>query len=83
MQRIYVYLYQVYVAASAVFGLEAQLGDLEECARSISRETTEEELSQLEEQVASAAAQVQQSELQVCTVSVLCSSTLLLLERCS
>ncbi|XP_060788166.1 rab effector MyRIP isoform X3 [Neoarius graeffei] len=59
----------VYVAASAVFGLEAQLGDLEECARSISRETTEEELSQLEEQVASAAAQVQQSELQVSDIA--------------
>ncbi|XP_026792137.3 rab effector MyRIP isoform X4 [Pangasianodon hypophthalmus] len=58
----------VYVAASAIFGLEAELGDLEECARSISGETTEEELSQLEEQVASAAAQVQQSELQPQTI---------------
>ncbi|XP_026792134.3 rab effector MyRIP isoform X1 [Pangasianodon hypophthalmus] len=59
----------VYVAASAIFGLEAELGDLEECARSISGETTEEELSQLEEQVASAAAQVQQSELQVSDIA--------------
>ncbi|XP_046708420.1 rab effector MyRIP isoform X3 [Silurus meridionalis] len=59
----------VYVAASAVFGLEAELGDLEMCARSISGETTEEELSQLEEQVASAAAQVQQSELQVSDIA--------------
>ncbi|GAA6108444.1 rab effector MyRIP isoform X3 [Tachysurus ichikawai] len=59
----------VYVAASAVFGLEAELGDLEECARSISGDTTEEELSQLEEQVASAAAQVKQSELQVTDIA--------------
>ncbi|KAF5904077.1 rab effector MyRIP-like isoform X1, partial [Clarias magur] len=59
----------VYVAASAVFGLEAELGDLEECARSISGETTEEELSHLEEQVASAAAQVQQSDLQVSDIA--------------
>ncbi|KAM9500671.1 rab effector MyRIP isoform 2-T2 [Clarias gariepinus] len=59
----------VYVAASAVFGLEAELGDLEECARSISGETTDEELSHLEEQVASAAAQVQQSELKVSDIA--------------
>ncbi|XP_062849045.1 rab effector MyRIP [Trichomycterus rosablanca] len=59
----------VYVAASAVFGLEAELGDLEECARSISGETTEGELVHLEEQVASAAAQVQQSELQVTDIA--------------
>ncbi|XP_053537333.1 rab effector MyRIP isoform X4 [Ictalurus punctatus] len=59
----------VYVAASAVFGLEAELGDLEECARSISGETKEEELSHLEEQVASAAAHVQQSELQVSDIA--------------
>lgn len=71
------------MAASAVFGLEAELGDLEECARSISGETTEEELSQLEEHVASAAAQVHQSELQVCYASVWCSSILLLLEYCN
>ncbi|TSK82161.1 Rab effector MyRIP [Bagarius yarrelli] len=59
----------VYVAASAVFGLEAELGDLEECARSISGDTTEEELSQLEEQVASAAAQIHQSERQVTDIA--------------
>ncbi|XP_027024790.2 rab effector MyRIP isoform X4 [Tachysurus fulvidraco] len=59
----------VYVAASAVFGLEVELGDIEECARSISGHTTEEELSQLEEQVASAAAQVKQSELQVTDIA--------------
>lgn len=81
MHRIYIYDYQVYVAASAVFGLEAELGDLEECARSISGETKEEELSHLEEQVASAAAHVQQSELQVRYSSVLYSCTLLLLEH--
>ena len=56
---------QVYLAASAVYGLEGALGDLEECARSISSGTTDTELSFLEDQVATAAAQVQHSELQV------------------
>ncbi|KAG9348020.1 hypothetical protein JZ751_004040 [Albula glossodonta] len=42
-----------------------ELGDLEECARAISSSTTEKELAFLEDQVASAAAQVQQSELQI------------------
>ena len=56
---------QVYLAASAVYGLEGALGDLEECARSISSGTTDTELAFLEDQVATAAAQVQQSELQV------------------
>ncbi|KAL7876293.1 hypothetical protein AOLI_G00112560 [Acnodon oligacanthus] len=59
----------VYVAASAVFGLEAELGDLEECARSISGATSEGELAHLEEQVASVAAHVQQSELQVSDIA--------------
>ncbi|KAF7668434.1 hypothetical protein LDENG_00014580 [Lucifuga dentata] len=59
----------VYVAAGAVFGLEAELGDLEECARSISGATSDMELSFLEEQVASAAAKVQQSELQIFNIS--------------
>ncbi|XP_073705070.1 rab effector MyRIP isoform X2 [Garra rufa] len=59
----------VYVAAGTVYGLEAELGDLEECARSISGSTTEGELAHLEDQVASAAAQVQQSELQVLDIS--------------
>ncbi|XP_016309989.1 rab effector MyRIP-like isoform X3 [Sinocyclocheilus anshuiensis] len=59
----------VYVAAGTVYGLEAELGDLEECARSISGSTTESELSHLEDQVASAAAQVQQSELKVLDIS--------------
>ncbi|XP_067220025.1 rab effector MyRIP isoform X2 [Chanodichthys erythropterus] len=48
----------VYVAAGTVYGLEAELGDLEECARSISGSTTERDLAHLEDQVASAAAQV-------------------------
>ncbi|CAM4591512.1 unnamed protein product [Leuciscus chuanchicus] len=59
----------VYVAAGTVYGLEAELGDLEECARSIGGSTTERELAHLEDQVASAAAQVQQSELQVSDIS--------------
>ncbi|KAK2900890.1 hypothetical protein Q8A67_009005 [Cirrhinus molitorella] len=59
----------VYVAAGTVYGLEAELGDLEECARSISGSTTDSELAHLEDQVASAAAQVQQSELQVLDIS--------------
>ncbi|XP_067309690.1 rab effector MyRIP isoform X2 [Pseudorasbora parva] len=48
----------VYVAAGTVYGLEAELGDLEDCARSISGSTTERQLAHLEDQVASAAAQV-------------------------
>ncbi|KAI7809730.1 putative rab effector MyRIP, partial [Triplophysa rosa] len=59
----------VYVTAGTVFGLEAELGDLEECARSISASTSEGELAHLEDQVASAAAQVQQSELQVLDIA--------------
>ncbi|XP_051556615.1 rab effector MyRIP isoform X2 [Myxocyprinus asiaticus] len=59
----------VYVAAGTVYGLEAELGDLEECARSISGSTSERELAHLEDQVASAAAQVQQSELQVSDIA--------------
>ncbi|KAJ8277615.1 hypothetical protein GJAV_G00077570 [Gymnothorax javanicus] len=55
----------VYLAAGTVYGLEGELGDLEECARAISSSTTEKELAYLEDQVASAAAQVQQSELQI------------------
>ncbi|CAM9294895.1 unnamed protein product [Lampetra planeri] len=54
----------VYLAAGAVYGLEGALGDLEQCARSISSTTTDTDLAFLEDQVASAAAQVQQSELQ-------------------
>lgn len=56
---------QVYVAAGSVYSLEAELSDLEECARGICSSTSDMELSFLEEQVAAAAAKVQQSELQV------------------
>lgn len=56
---------QVYLTAGAVYGLEGTLGDLEHCARSISSGTTDTELAFLEDQIATAAAQVQQSELQV------------------
>lgn len=56
---------QVYMAAGSVFGLEEELSDLEECARGICSSTSDMELSYLEEQVASAAAKVQQSDLQV------------------
>lgn len=59
----------VYVSAGTVYGLEAELGDLEECARGISGATSESELAFLEDQVASAAAQVQQSDLQVSDIA--------------
>ena len=48
-----------------MYSLETELSDLEECARAVSNATSDKELSFLEEQVASAAAKVQQSELQV------------------
>ncbi|MED6263694.1 hypothetical protein CHARACLAT_007039, partial [Characodon lateralis] len=54
----------VYVAAGSVYSLEAELSDLEECARGICSSTSDMELSFLEEQVAAAAAKAQQSELQ-------------------
>lgn len=53
------------MAAGTAYGLEAELNDLEECARAISSTTSDMELSFLEEQVASAAAKVHQSDLQV------------------
>ncbi|XP_038151922.1 rab effector MyRIP-like isoform X2 [Cyprinodon tularosa] len=59
----------VYVAAGSVYSLEAELGDLEECAKEISSSTSDMELSYLEEQVAAAAAKVQQSEQQICDIS--------------
>ncbi|XP_073347923.1 uncharacterized protein myripa isoform X3 [Pagrus major] len=59
----------VYVAAGTVYSLESELSDLEECARGICSGTSDMELSFLEEQVASAAAKVQQSELQICDIS--------------
>lgn len=48
-----------------MYGLEAELSDLEECARAVGSSTSDVELSFLEEQVASAAAKVHQSDLQV------------------
>ncbi|KAK5919774.1 hypothetical protein CgunFtcFv8_023639 [Champsocephalus gunnari] len=59
----------VYVAAGEVFSLEAELGDLAEVARGVCSDTPGLELSFLEEQVASAAARVQQSELQISDIS--------------
>ncbi|XP_041847752.1 rab effector MyRIP-like isoform X2 [Melanotaenia boesemani] len=59
----------VYVAAGSVYSLEAELSDLEECARGICSSTSDMELSFLEEQVAAAAAKVHQSELQICDIS--------------
>ncbi|XP_069368160.1 rab effector MyRIP isoform X1 [Paralichthys olivaceus] len=58
----------VYLAAGAVYGLEGALGDLEQCARSISSGTTDTDLAFLEDQVATAAAQVQQSEIQISNI---------------
>lgn len=58
-------LLQVYVAAGTVYSLEGELQDLEECARGASSATSDLELSYLEEQVATAAGKVKQSELQV------------------
>ncbi|XP_034038508.1 rab effector MyRIP-like [Thalassophryne amazonica] len=59
----------VYIAAGTVCSLEEELSDLEECARAISSNTSDMELYFLEEQVATAAAKVQQSELQICDIS--------------
>ncbi|XP_029581891.1 rab effector MyRIP-like [Salmo trutta] len=59
----------VYVVAGTAYGLEAELGDLEECARAIGGATSDLELSYLEEQVATASAQVQQSDLQVSEIA--------------
>ncbi|XP_061569318.1 rab effector MyRIP isoform X2 [Cololabis saira] len=58
----------VYLTAGAVYGLEGALGELEQCARGINCSTTDTELAFLEDQVATAAAQVQQSELQVSNI---------------
>ncbi|XP_068160102.1 rab effector MyRIP [Antennarius striatus] len=58
----------VYLTAGAVYGLEGTLGDLEHCARNISSGTSDTELAFLEDQVATAAAQVQQSELQISNI---------------
>lgn len=56
---------QVYLTASTVYGLEGQLTNLEDAARKINSVTAEPELADLEDQVATAAAQVHHAELQV------------------
>ncbi|XP_045066483.1 rab effector MyRIP [Coregonus clupeaformis] len=60
----------VYLAAGVVYGLEGALGDLEEVARGISSGTSDRELAFLEDQLATAATQVQQSELQISDIEV-------------
>ncbi|MGH0131634.1 UNVERIFIED_CONTAM: hypothetical protein FKN15_061727 [Acipenser sinensis] len=60
----------VYLTAGTVYGLEGQLDDLEECARSINSITTENQLAYLEDQVASAAAQVHRAEIQVSDIEL-------------
>lgn len=59
---------QVYLAAGTVYGLEGQLNELEDAARCIHSGTDETELADLEDQVATAAAQVHHAELQVRTL---------------
>lgn len=65
MSAVIFYAIQVYVAAGTAYGLEAELNELEECARAVSSTTPDMEVSFLEERVASAAAKVHQSDLQV------------------
>ncbi|XP_068060728.1 rab effector MyRIP isoform X2 [Anomalospiza imberbis] len=55
----------VYLTASTVYGLEGQLTNLEDAARKINSVTEESELADLEDQVATAAAQVHHAELQI------------------
>uniref|UniRef100_H3AUF2 Melanophilin n=1 Tax=Latimeria chalumnae TaxID=7897 RepID=H3AUF2_LATCH len=55
----------VYMTAGKAYGLEKKLKDLEECARSRQSGTTDSELSELEDQIVSAAAQVQHTESEV------------------
>nr|XP_056713544.1 rab effector MyRIP isoform X2 [Euleptes europaea] len=55
----------VYLTAGGVYGLESQLNELEDAARRINSITAESELADLEDQVATAAAQVHHSELQI------------------
>ncbi|XP_039693315.1 rab effector MyRIP [Pteropus medius] len=55
----------VYLAAGTVYGLEGQLNELEDAARCIHSGTGETELADLEDQVATAAAQVHHAELQI------------------
>ncbi|XP_056339423.1 rab effector MyRIP isoform X2 [Oenanthe melanoleuca] len=58
----------VYLTASTVYGLEGQLSNLEDAARKINSVTEESELADLEDQVATAAAQVHHAELQMHTI---------------
>lgn len=69
---------QVYLTASTVYGLEGQLTSLEDAARKISSVTAESELADLEDQVATAAAQVHHAELQVRTAAPPCLQVVLL-----
>ncbi|XP_054847955.1 rab effector MyRIP [Eublepharis macularius] len=55
----------VYLTAGGVYGLESQLNELEDAARRINSITAESELADLEDQVATAAAQVHHAELQI------------------
>nr|KAF6420826.1 myosin VIIA and Rab interacting protein [Molossus molossus] len=55
----------VYLTAGTVYGLEGQLTELEDAARCIHSGTDETELAELEDQVATAAAQVHHAELQI------------------
>nr|XP_047909355.1 rab effector MyRIP isoform X4 [Anser cygnoides] len=58
----------VYLTAVTVYGLEGQLTGLEDAARKINSITAESELAELEDQVATAAAQVHHAELQMHTI---------------
>lgn len=59
----------MYLTAGTVYGLEGQLTNLEDAARKINSVTAESELADLEDQVATAAAQVHHAELQVRTAA--------------
>lgn len=71
----------MYLAAGTVYGLEGQLNELEDAARCIHSGTNETELADLEDQVATAAAQVHHAELQVGTPSLPRRSTITKQER--
>ncbi|XP_063778463.1 rab effector MyRIP isoform X2 [Pseudophryne corroboree] len=55
----------VYLTAGTVYGLEGQLEEIEDSARKINSVTTEIELADLEDQVATAAAHVHHAERQI------------------
>uniref|UniRef100_A0A3B4A4T9 RabBD domain-containing protein n=1 Tax=Periophthalmus magnuspinnatus TaxID=409849 RepID=A0A3B4A4T9_9GOBI len=59
----------VYIAAGSVYDLETELEDLEECARAVCSSTSQSELRYLEEQVATAATKVQQSDMQISDIA--------------